>query len=151
MKPVLLAVPIGALGGCVAGLAGSLARETLEVGALADLAEIVQVQAVMLGVFGAGVGLALGLLGRSGRTVFAAGFAGMLAGMLAGVLYPFAVSLILPTASTDFLIPAGAWDRLLWVALSAGLLGLIVPGMALPRTHRSISSARLRVEGTQER
>jgi hypothetical protein len=137
LKPGLVAVPVGAAGGCAAGLFGSLAYQAFGIGPRADLADTVGVQAVTLGVLGIGVGLALGLSGKSLRNVVVSGVAGMLAGVLAGVLYPVAISLLMPTASTDSLIPKGEVTRMFWIGTSAGLLGLIVAGTARRRGWRT--------------
>ena len=125
LAPLLVAIPVGAAGGFAAGLAGGLVYG----GPLGDLAENVKVQVVMLGLLGLGVGLALGIPRRHFRKIAAAAIAGALGGVLAAVLYPVAASLLLPTAGTDLLIPAGTGNRVLWLGISSGVLGLVVVGM----------------------
>jgi hypothetical protein len=131
--PVLLAVPVAAAVGCAAGFAGSLTYEALGVGPLAELTATLKVQAVVLGLLGLGIGLALGLSSGSLGGFVVAGIAGMAGGILASVLYPVAVSFLLPGASTDSLVPAGAANRLLWIAIAAGLAGLTVTASARRR------------------
>lgn len=125
LAPLLVAIPVGAAGGFAAGLAGGLVYK----GPLGDLAENVKLQVVMLGLLGLGVGLALGIPRRHFRKIAAAAIAGALGGVLAAVLYPVAASLLLPAAGTDLLIPAGVANRLLWLGISSGVLGLVVVGM----------------------
>ena len=122
---LLVAIPVGAVGGFAAGLAGGLVYR----GPLGDLADNVKLQVVMLGLLGLGVGLALGIPRRHVRKIAAAAIAGALGGLLAAVLYPVATSLLLPSAGTDLLIPAGTGNRVLWLGISSGVLGLVVVGM----------------------
>ena len=83
----------------------------------------------MLGLLGMGVGLAMGIPRRHFRKIAEEAIAGALGGVLAAVLYPVAASLLLPTAGTDLLIPAGTGNRVLWLGISSGVLGLVVVGM----------------------
>lgn len=130
LRLVLVAVPVAAAVGCLAGLAGKSAYEAFGAGPQADLAGTLKVQAIALGLLGLGVGLALGLAGNSLRDVVISSIAGTLAGALAGVLYPVAISLLMPAASTDSLVPKAAASRMLWVGLFAALSGLIVAATA---------------------
>lgn len=125
-KPMLIAIPVGAAGGCVAGLAGGLVYG----GPLGDLTETVKLQVVMLGGLGSSVGLALGIPRRSLHKILLAAIAGMAGGVLAGILYPVGISLLLPTASTDTLIPSGTASRLLWLGISSAALGLFIAGLS---------------------
>jgi len=145
-RAVLLAVPLAAAGGCAAGWIGSLAYEAFGIGPLASLGDTVKAQAPMLGLLGAGVGLALGGSHLSLRGGLALSGAGLLAGLLASLVYPVAVSVLLPTASTDSLIPQGAVNRLVWIGIAAGLLGATVAGAARPRQSRTPGRQR---EGTK--
>jgi hypothetical protein len=138
-KPVIIiatvvATFIGASAGVVGGLLGDLlyvsikpAMEPL------SLSGTVQIQLVTLGVLGAGIGLGLGA--ATGR-ILAAGyclFVGLLAGLGAGLLYPVILAFVLPGVQTQLAVPYTGSSRLLWIALIAGLLGLIVPGTATRR------------------
>lgn len=92
-------------------------------------------QAAMLAALGLGAGLAVGiLLGRQRLLVASCAVAGVLAGVLAGLLFPYLASRYLPVAASEIVIPEAGPARLLWIALAAGLLGLIVPGMTFSRS-----------------
>jgi len=135
LKPVVVAAPVGALFGCLAAVCGSIAHELCDpLSPPANLTDTVVVQGVMFAILGGGSGLAVGASGRSARIAAKAMIVGALAGALAGMLYPFAVSIVLPTVNTKPLIPSGTLDRLLWIELAAGLLGSIIFGMARGRT-----------------
>ncbi len=95
----------------------------------------IAMQAAMLATLGLGAGLAVGiLLGRERLLVASCSVAGVLAGVLAGLLFPYLASRYLPVAASEIVIPEGGPARLLWIALTAGLLGLIVPGMTFSRS-----------------
>lgn len=95
----------------------------------------IAMQAAMLATLGLGAGLAVGLLlGRQRLLVASCSVAGVLAGVLAGLLFPYLASRYLPVAASEIVIPEGGPARLLWIALTAGLLGLIVPGMTFSRS-----------------
>jgi hypothetical protein len=53
--------------------------------------------------------------------------AGVAAGVLAAILYPLAVSMLLPGASTDALLPEERLNRLLWALLLSAIIGLVIP------------------------
>src|SRR5437016_5674439 len=76
---------------------------------------------------GLGVGLGVGLATRtaSGAAKYAVG--GLIGGALAAVAYPLAVALVMPATNTDALLPEEAAARLLWLAMLAGMIGLVVP------------------------
>jgi len=127
LVPVLIALPVGALFGALSGLCGFAAFELWSTGRLLTSVEsAAKVQAAMLAVLGAGSGLALGLSTKSFRIAATATVAGAVGGGLAGLLYPVAASFLLPTAGTELLIPRGELNRLLWIELTAGLLGLVI-------------------------
>ncbi len=94
----------------------------------------IAMQAAMLATLGLGAGLAVGLLlGRQRLLVASCSVAGILAGVLAGLLFPYLASRYLPVAASEIVVPEAGAARLLWIALTAGLLGLIVPGMTFSR------------------
>jgi hypothetical protein len=76
---------------------------------------------------GLGIGVGLGLATRTVAGTLKAALAGVAAGVLAGAVYPVAISIVFPAASTDALIPEEASSRLLWLGLLSGTIGLIVP------------------------
>jgi hypothetical protein len=148
-KPVIIigtvvAMVIGGSAGILGGLLGDLvylrikpAMEPL------PLSGTVQIQVVTLAVLGAGIGVGLGA--ATGR-VLAAGyclFAGLLAGLGAGLLYPMVLAVAFPGAQTQLVVPYNGTSRLLWIALIAGLLGLIVPAVAGKRPLPAVGAAAL--------
>ena len=62
------------------------------------------------------------------RKIAAAAIAGALGGVLTAVLYPVAASLLLP-GRHGFADSAGTGNRVLWLGISSGVLGLVVVGM----------------------
>jgi hypothetical protein len=74
---------------------------------------------------------------------------GLLAGLLAAMVFPilaaslvtlaaeFGAAGLMPDANTELIIPKGAVIRLLWLGLTAGLLGLTIPGLAAKRAPRA--------------
>jgi hypothetical protein len=124
--PPLLAAPLGAVGGAIGGVLGCLVYERLgpNVGELGPTITAQLLAAIPLGL---GIGLGLGLTMKSIGAVTKVALAGVAAGVLAGVIYSIAVSLLLPEASTDALLPAEASTRLLWLGILAGMIGLVIP------------------------
>jgi hypothetical protein len=137
----MVATVIGASAGVVGGLLGDLLylriRPVMEP---LPLSGTVQIQMVTLSVLGAGIGAGLG---AATYRVLAAGyclFAGLLAGLIAGLLYPIVLAFALPGAQTQLVVPYTGGSRLLWIALIAGLLGLIVPGSAAKRPSPAVGT-----------
>jgi hypothetical protein len=125
--PLLIAPPVGALGGCLAGLAGFAAFQLWNKGGLLEGPEsVAKVQGAMFAVLGAACGLAVGLAIKSLATAGKTLLAGAVAGALAGILYPVLMSIALPAVGTEHLIPRGSLNRFLWVELAAGLLAAII-------------------------
>jgi len=124
----LLAAPLGALGGSIGGLLGSLAHVYVRTQfGQAELNHTIGTQLALGAPLGIGVGLGVGLATRSFTGTFKAAFAGLAAGTLAAALYPVLISILLPGASTDALLPDQMSSQVLWVAVFAGLLGTIIP------------------------
>lgn len=102
-------------------------------------------QMVLLLPLGLAVGLGWGLAHLGIRRAIAGAVAGLLAGLAAALVYPVAVSLLLPGASTDMLLPMERPSRALWFFLVSGALGLVVPlaqpGRANPDLVPSAPSA----------
>jgi hypothetical protein len=130
----LIAVPHGAAGGALGGLLGCLIYENVRahVGQ-AELIHTVAAQLVLGAPLGLGVGLGLGLSTRTLGGVIKSAFGGLAAGALAAALYPVVVSIVLPAASTDALLPAERANQALWLGLLAGLIGLLVPAASRRR------------------
>ena len=99
---VLVAMPLGALAGALAGWIGCLAHETfVPVSVQPSVVEIVKVQIALFASLGFGLGLISGLFGRSWRSIVGGVVAGALGGLLAGMAFPLASSLLMPAASID--------------------------------------------------
>jgi hypothetical protein len=125
--PVLIAAPIGAIGGGLAALAGvAVFQLWSEGGLLMKVDAAAKVQATMLAALGAGIGLGVGLASKSIRTAAKSLFAGAVGGGLTGILYPVVASFVLPTVGTEHLVPRGGPNRLLWIELTTALLACII-------------------------
>lgn len=134
-----IAAPLGALGGAAGGLIGTVVHVMwLQTAAQPDVIHTAGQQLAALAALGLGVGLAFGCAQRAVRTALPAG---LLAGALAGIAYPIAVSLLLPATGTESLIPGDRLSRLLYIGLTAALLGLIVPMARKPQQADSASAA----------
>ena len=145
VKPLFPVVPIGAGLGCLAGLAGSMAHaSTVSSVAMPGVADTIKVHTVLLGLLGLSVGLALGISAWSIRTGLTATVAGLLAGLFAAVLYPMAMGLLamfVPALSTYNFFPTQGVSCVAWIGLTAGLLGLIIPGVARSPKPRVTAAA----------
>ena len=84
-------------------------------------------QMVLLTPLGLAVGLGFGLARFGIRRAISGAAAGLLAGVGAALVYPVLVSLLLPGASTDMLLPMERSSRGMWYLLVSGALGLLVP------------------------
>jgi hypothetical protein len=127
---VILAIA-GALAGGLAGLVGHTLYQAWEMRAAnVPLVNTLVMHAAVLGTLGGGIGLGLGLLAHRATSAAVHLFLGILAGGLAGVFYPFLAGFCLPNVCTNTLIPEASAERLLWLGLATGLIGLIVPGTA---------------------
>jgi len=99
---------------------------------LSELARTAMVQTLMLGLLGCSVGVGVAaVVGRRVRGRLSCFIAGLLGGVLAGMLYPVAASVVglITPVITDTLIPARAGERLLWIGLTALILGLLLPAV----------------------
>ena len=124
----VVALPIGLALGALAGWGGSLIHASWSMALGEDeLLRTMGVQAATLGILGIGVGLAFAAARPRRSLLLAATLAGLAAGAVAGALYPLGMSVVMPAIHSESLIPLEATSRLIWIALLAGLLGLIVP------------------------
>lgn len=123
---------VGAAFGCLAGYVGFIGLEHYEPRPdLSDLVKTLRVQGAMLGALGGGVGLGLGIfLARRLAAVIQCLVAGLLAGALAGIAYPMLAAVFLPGVITEVVVPICAKERLLWIAIFTGLVGVTIPGIA---------------------
>lgn len=135
--PPLIAPYLGLVGGAAGGFLGCLVYEYVRKNiGQADLAYTIRAQLLVGVPLGLGVGLGLGLTTRSWSGALKATLAGLAAGGLAGILFPVAVSMLLPAASTDALLPDLASSRLLWLGILSGALGLVIPISGRQRMQR---------------
>ncbi len=126
----ILIAGVFAVGGAVLG--GILAASS----ALPEdpLIRTIVVQSAMFGLAGLGVGagvafaVTLPIIQR--RLLATCCVSGLLGGALAGLVFPFASSILLPSARTEVLMPDPGVSRLLWLALVSCLSALTVTGMA---------------------
>src|SRR5262245_30022130 len=130
----LIAAPLGALGGVLGGFLGCLVHEYVraEVGQ-AELTHTIMAQSLVAVPLGLGVGLGLGLATRTPTGTVKTALGGAIAGALAGTIYPVAVSILIPTASTDNLLPEERTTQLFWLAMLTGFIGLVIPLAARQR------------------
>jgi len=126
--PPIVAGPFGAIGGAVGGALGCMVLQQVRtaIGEV-DLLHTVEAQLACGMPLGLGVGLGLGLATKTASNAMSGALAGLAGGALAAVVYPVVVSLLMPEAGTDALLPEGAATRLLWIAMLAGTIGLVIP------------------------
>jgi hypothetical protein len=126
--PPLFAAPLGGLGGAAGGFLGCLVHEYVrrEVGQ-AELIHTITAQLLLGLPLGLGVGLGLGLATRTAMGTIKSALGGAAAAILAAIVYPVAVSILLPAASTDALLPDERSSQFLWLALLSGVIGIVIP------------------------
>ena len=140
--PPIFAALLGGGGGALGGFLGCLIYEHVHVGVgQAELSHTITAQLLVAAPLGVSIGLGLGLATRTLGGAIMAALGGAAAGLLAAVLYPVAVSILLPEASTDALLPHERGSRLVWLALLSGLIGLFIP-IAARRRRRHMSQAK---------
>ena len=118
--------------GALTGFLGNMFFKFLsERGGMSELAIVVGVYTSTFAMLGGAVGLSAALF--LSRKISVSGnclLAGILAGISAGLLYPIVAALAIPSADTQVLIPVGSGERLLWCALSSGMIGAFIPAFA---------------------
>ena len=130
-------------GGLLAGLmaailaigAGAVGAALMESLVLPDhrLAKTMIVQSGMLGLTGLAVGLGIALALFRRRLLVTCAGGCLLGGLLAAFLFPIVASMLLPQLNTEFLMPDPGIGRLLWIGLSAGLIGATLTGLGKER------------------
>jgi hypothetical protein len=139
----VIGAPLGAMGGAAGGVLGCMVLQHVRMNiGQADLMHTIEAQLAVGAPLGLAVGLGAGLMTRTARgaAIFALG--GLAGGVLAAVGYVLAIALFMPATNTDALLPEEATARLLWLALLAGVIGLVVP-MAGRRRSQSPPMASL--------
>jgi hypothetical protein len=137
---------LGAAVGCLAGYLGFIGLEHYQSRAdLTNLVKTLRVQSAMLGALGAGVGLGLGAFAarRFGAAIQGL-IAGLLAGGLAGMVYPVICAAFMPGVITEVVVPIWTTERLVWIGLFTGLVGVTIPAIVRkkPPKPRSETAAR---------
>jgi hypothetical protein len=124
----LTAASLGALGGILGGFLGCLIYEYVRfhVGQ-ATLLHTIIAQCLLGAPLAVGIGVGLGMATRSSSGALNATLGGLAAATLAAVLFPVLVSIAMPAASTDALLPDERGSRALWLSLLAGSTGLLIP------------------------
>jgi hypothetical protein len=134
---LIAALPLGFGGGALGGWLGCLVlqqvRDTI---GHAEIQHLVKAHLAVALPLGLGVGLGFGLATRSFSGLMKSAAGGLAAGALAGAIYPVAVSVLLPTSSTEVLLPEEAVTRFLWLTFLAVPIGLLIP---LAGQHRKTS------------
>lgn len=123
---------LGTAFGALAGYVGHVAYLQLKASrAMSDLVRTMAVHGSMFAIIGGGVGLALGaLLVRRIGAAITCFIAGLLAAVLAVVIYTVLSAAFMPNTITDVVIPLKATERVLWICLATGLLGLVLAAIA---------------------
>jgi hypothetical protein len=138
----LLAPPLAAVGGALGGYLGCMILQDVRINiGQAELKHSVEAQLAVALPLGLGLGLGLGLATRTISGFLKTTLGGLAAGAIAGVIYPVAVSVLLPSASADALLPEEPSTRLLWLGLLSGLLGLLIPVAGRQRQSAHASQA----------
>lgn len=128
VRRFLASLPAGALAGLVTGAVGCWAHQHwLPYGEQGTVELTARVHSVLFGTLGLTVGLVIGVLQRSLLAAAGGSVAGALGGALAGAAYAVLVSLILPAANVQPLVPPALNSQLLWLGLGTGLIALTAP------------------------
>lgn len=136
----------GAVLGAVFGAAGGLAQvfAGLRIERLTQLDPTFRTMAmhsIAWLIVGAGVGLAMLLPPRRLPGLVRGVLSAIAAGLVAGILYAPLAALLFPLNDADQAVPGGSGNRLLFIAVAAGLIGL-----ALGRARESTPASRSSVE-----
>ncbi len=122
--------------GCAGAVVGQLLVNLLHVpeGPLTPIVRTFIVQAGMFGLFGLGVGAALGFVAGGARTASVVAVSGLLAGIVAAFVFPVASTFVMPDLQTELVMPGGVLrgqkhtpGLLLYLGVLAVALGLILP------------------------
>jgi hypothetical protein len=133
---VLIVAASGMIGGAVGGFAGSRVQEYIvEHFGQPELLHTVLAQGAIWLPLGMALGLGLWLATGPGKSPLHELASGVVAGLIAAVVYPIAVSVLVPAASTDHLLPLDRVSQALWLLLSAGVFGIVLPLASRPCGH----------------
>jgi hypothetical protein len=127
---MIVALPWGALVGAATGLAGIQIYLRLvppEIQAQPTVTDAVKVQAILFALLGAGIGLMIGTFLRSVKGFIVGVAATALAGLLGGIAYPILATVLMPSHSSEGLMPSSSAMRLLWLGVPCAFMGFLVP------------------------
>ena len=132
--------------GCASGVVGQLLVQLLHTpdSAISPTVRTFIVQAGMLGLFGLGVGAALGFIAGGARTAGVVAVSGLLAGIVAAFVFPVATTFLTPDLRTEVVMPGGVLrgqKHTLGLAMYLGLL-VVALGLMLPLGSRGTSRKR---------
>jgi len=121
----------GVLFGCLAGYLGNLTMQTRRPGGgPPGLVDSLRTHCIILTTLGGGIGIGLGILTGRIKTIALCLISGTLAGALAATLFTVSLAAFMPTVRTEEIVPEETAARVLWIALSSGLLGLTISAIA---------------------
>jgi hypothetical protein len=93
------------------------------------LQKTIALQAVILAIIGVGLAVSLALPYRQLKILIGCVLGCVLGAVLAALVYPVAMSVLIPTAHTDAVVPTVSTTRLAWLAIASILIGLTVTGL----------------------
>jgi hypothetical protein len=136
---LLAGLVVGALLGALFGWGAGYAASVIYSGNFLEVDPMIRTmlfQACAWVVLGIGVGLATAAPAGSMRVIGKAVLGAVLGGLISAMLYPILAAYLFPTDHSDRVVPAGLGNRLFWVGLTSGLMGLLLgwQGSTLPET-----------------
>lgn len=145
-------VLLGTALGCLGGLLGQLLLERLQlVESLVPIGRTTIAHACTLGIFGLGVGTAVGLVARGPRRLWTCVGGGGVSGLLVGLVFPGLCALVMYHVETEItVIPSGLiggrserGGLALWTGLSVAGIGIILPLVTRGKTSVAPASEKL--------
>ena len=141
---LVVGVVLGTAVACASAVVGQLLAQTLYTPepSLSPIVLTFIVQACMLGLFGLGVGAALGFVAGGARTAGVVAMSGLIAGIVAAFVYPVASTFLTPSLQTEFVMPGGVLrgqKHTVGLVLYLGLL-VVSLGLILPLASRGTSA-----------
>jgi hypothetical protein len=130
----------GVLFGMLAGLVGFVFHRSIAAGAESSLEHGVMVQAATFALIGLAVGLGLGLTSGKLSTAAKCVLGGLFGGIFAGIVYPAITAFVMPSTNTELLVPSDPAARILWLAMSVGLITVAATGVGKGRSLRNAAT-----------
>lgn len=123
-------------GGGLAGAASSMWLQDHSKLPLSQMALIVQAGEWLA--VGIGITVAVSFISRHWRAVARILAAAAIATVIAVCLYHLVAAVLFPMEQSDQPVPSGAWNRLVWIELVAGLMSLAI-GAAMHPSERGVA------------